>query len=155
MRSLRSWPSTLPTPSAIISPFSSSIHRTGAVKNISSDACKSKAALTCGSMSGNLPHSKSNCPPYFFGMFSISMKDESVGRTSLSERIKILDVVIGSNHFLIHPQTVGKKEGAPIIYNVVISFDSLSRDKGTYKNAVQSFGVMCCCQLACVLHVAT
>lgn len=49
-------------------------------------------------------------------MLSMSMKDESVGRTSLSERMNILDVVIGSNHFLIHPQTVGKNEGAPMIY---------------------------------------
>jgi len=31
------------------------------------------------------------------------------------ERMKILEVVIGSNHFLIQPQTVGKNAGAPII----------------------------------------
>ena len=52
------------------------------------------------------------------------MKAESVGRTSWDERIKILDVVIGSNHFLIHPQTVGKKAGAPMIY---YSFSSTFR----------------------------
>ena len=50
-----------------------------------------------------------------------------MGRTSLSERMKILDVVIGSNHFLIHPQTVGKNEGAPIIYIGVVSFSSPSK----------------------------
>ncbi len=35
--------------------------------------------------------------------------------------MKILEVVMGSNHFLIQPQTVGKKDGAPMIYT--ISFD--------------------------------
>ena len=29
--------------------------------------------------------------------------------------MKILDVVIGSNHFFIQPQTVGKNTGAPMI----------------------------------------
>ena len=29
--------------------------------------------------------------------------------------MNILEVVIGSNHFLIQPQTVGKNEGAPMI----------------------------------------
>ncbi len=28
---------------------------------------------------------------------------------------------MGSNHFLIHPQTVGKKEGAPMIWEFVSS----------------------------------
>ena len=68
-----------------------------------------------GSSCGIFPHSKSSCPPYFLGMFSISMKDDSVGRTSFGDRMKILEVVMGSNHFLIQPQTVGKKEGAPMI----------------------------------------
>lgn len=45
----------------------------------------------------------------------MSMKAVRVGSTSAAERMKILDVVIGSNHFLIQPQTVGKKDGAPII----------------------------------------
>lgn len=36
--------------------------------------------------------------------------------------MNILEVVIGSNHFLIHPQTVGKKEGAPMIYGVWSAF---------------------------------
>lgn len=29
--------------------------------------------------------------------------------------MKIFEVVMGSNHLLIQPQTVGKKEGAPMI----------------------------------------
>jgi hypothetical protein len=33
--------------------------------------------------------------------------------------MNIFDVVIGSNHFLIQPQTVGKKAGAPMIYEVL------------------------------------
>jgi len=45
----------------------------------------------------------------------MSMKDDSVGRTWCCERMKIFEVVIGSNHFFIQPQTVGKKEGAPMI----------------------------------------
>lgn len=46
----------------------------------------------------------------------MSIKAERVGRTSFSGMMNIFDVVIGSNHFLIQPQTVGKNEGAPIIY---------------------------------------
>lgn len=45
----------------------------------------------------------------------MSMKEVSVGKTSWVERMKILEVVMGSNHFLIQPQTVGKKDGAPMI----------------------------------------
>lgn len=45
----------------------------------------------------------------------MSIKAERVERTSFSGMMKILDVVIGSNHFLIQPQTVGKNDGAPII----------------------------------------
>ena len=33
--------------------------------------------------------------------------------------MKILEVVIGSNHFLIQPQTVGKNAGAPMIWKEV------------------------------------
>ena len=44
------------------------------------------------------------------------MNDESVGFTSLGVRMKIFDVVPGSNHRLIQLQTVGKNEGAPMIY---------------------------------------
>lgn len=47
----------------------------------------------------------------------MSIKAERVGRTSFSGMMKIFDVVIGSNHFLIQPQTVGKNEGAPITYD--------------------------------------
>ena len=65
-----------------------------------------------------MPHSKSRPPPYFWGILAMSMKAERVGRTSAAERMNILEVVMGSNHFLIQPQTVGKKDGAPIIYHV-------------------------------------
>ena len=44
------------------------------------------------------------------------MKAERVGLTCSWERMKILEVVIGSNHLLIQPHTVGKKEGAPMIW---------------------------------------
>jgi hypothetical protein len=43
------------------------------------------------------------------------MKEVRVGFTSVAERMKILEVVTGSNQRLIQPQTVGKKAGAPII----------------------------------------
>ena len=39
-----------------------------------------------------------------------------VDLTSEADRIKILDVVAGSNHFVMNPQMVGKKAGAPMIY---------------------------------------
>ena len=119
-RSCRSLPSMLPTPKAVISPSSfSSIQRTGAVRknfSVSGPGAKVRQSRTCGSSTGILPHSKSRRPPYFLGMFSMSMNCVRVGSTSLWERMKILEVVIGSNHFLIQPQTVGKKDGAPRIY---------------------------------------
>jgi hypothetical protein len=43
------------------------------------------------------------------------MKEVRVGFTSVAERMKILEVVTGSNQRLIQHQTVGKKAGAPII----------------------------------------
>jgi hypothetical protein len=43
------------------------------------------------------------------------MKEVRVGWTSAADRMKIFDVVTGSNQRLIQPQTVGKKPGAPII----------------------------------------
>lgn len=49
-------------------------------------------------------------------MFAMSMKAVRVGSTSWAERMKIFEVVMGSNHFLIQPQTVGKNAGAPIIW---------------------------------------
>lgn len=67
-----------------------------------------------GSRFGKFPYVKSSFPPYFFGILSTSMKEERVGRTSCWARINILEVVIGSNHFLTHPQTTGKNEGAPM-----------------------------------------
>ena len=44
------------------------------------------------------------------------MNDERVGLTSDGERMKILEVVTGSNQRFIQPQTVGKKAGAPMIW---------------------------------------
>ena len=113
------FPSRLPTPRAVISPSSpASIQRTGVVRNhfsVSEPGAMVKHCLTWGSSTGSFPHSKSSLPPYFLGMLSISMKLVSVGRTSWLDRMKILEVVMGSNHFLIQPQTVGKKDGAPMI----------------------------------------
>jgi hypothetical protein len=43
------------------------------------------------------------------------MKEVRVGSTSAAERMKIFEVVPGSNQRLIQLQTVGKNEGAPMI----------------------------------------
>jgi hypothetical protein len=43
------------------------------------------------------------------------MKDVRVGFTSAADRMKIFEVVPGSNQRLIQPQTVGKNAGAPMI----------------------------------------
>ena len=67
-----------------------------------------------GSSIGMSPNLKSSFPPYLIGMFSSSMYWSSVGLTSAAERMKILETVIGSNQRFTQPQTVGKKEGAPI-----------------------------------------
>jgi len=64
---------------------------------------------------GMSPNSNSSWPPYFFGMLTGSIKDSSVFFMSWWLRMKILEVVIGSNHFLIQDQTVGKNAGAPIM----------------------------------------
>ena len=40
----------------------------------------------------------------------------SVGWTSFEDNTKILETVTGSNHRLIQLQTVGKKDGAPMIW---------------------------------------
>jgi hypothetical protein len=48
-------------------------------------------------------------------MLDGSIKEVRVGSTSGAERMKIFEVVPGSNQRLIQPQTVGKNEGAPII----------------------------------------
>jgi len=72
-------------------------------------------------------------------------------------RMKILEVVIGSNHFLIQPHTVGKNAGAPIIWELlglVFNKENGFRRNGkredpctgeTYENPVEGFGIMCCC----------
>ena len=84
--SILCFPSMLPTPSAVISSSSpASIHLTGAVRNnlsVPGPADMLRQSLTCWSRSGNFPHSKSNPPPYFMGILSISMKEDSVGKTS-------------------------------------------------------------------------
>jgi hypothetical protein len=41
---------------------------------------------------------------------------DKVDVTSEADRIKILDVVAGSNHLVMKPQMVGKNAGAPMIY---------------------------------------
>lgn len=46
------------------------------------------------------------------------MKEDRVGFTSLEVRMKIFEVVPGSNQRLIQLQTVGKNDGAPMIYFV-------------------------------------
>jgi hypothetical protein len=48
-------------------------------------------------------------------MFSGSMYFSRVDFMSEAERMNILETVMGSNHRLIQPQTVGKKAGAPMI----------------------------------------
>jgi hypothetical protein len=48
-------------------------------------------------------------------MLDGSMNEVRVGCTSAADRMKILEVVPGSNQRLIQLQTVGKNEGAPII----------------------------------------
>lgn len=64
---------------------------------------------------GMSPHCQSSSPPYCLGMLVGSMKEVRVGFTSAADRMKILEVVTGSNQRLIQPQTVGKKLGAPMI----------------------------------------
>jgi hypothetical protein len=68
-------------------------------------------------MFGKSPHLKSRAPPYCEGMDSGSMNVSRVDLTSADERMKILDTVTGSNQRFIQFQTVGKKEGAPMILN--------------------------------------
>lgn len=73
------------------------------------------ALSNAGSNTGSIPYVKSNLPPYFFGIFSGSMYSSRLEVRVEEESMKILDTVIGSNHFLIQPHTVGKKDGAPMI----------------------------------------
>jgi hypothetical protein len=119
--SVRGFPSTLPTATASIEPSGSSRHLFGPrgmlVGAVPSEpgTFQSRAFCIAGSRLGRSPHAKLRVPPYFFGMFSTSIYLESVGRVSASERMKILETVMGSNHRLIQLQTVGKNPGAPII----------------------------------------
>lgn len=110
--SLRSFPPTLPTGKRL--PFS---HSTGPFIHLCCSPGPNSpiAAWSWGSSCGSIPKSQSRSPPYFFGMPLGSMKDVRVGLTSAAERMKILETVTGSNHLLIHDQTVGKNAGAPII----------------------------------------
>ena len=80
--------------------------------------------LIFGSKFGKSPNSKSRVPPYFRGISSTSTKLERVGNTSCWARMNILEVVMGSNHFLIQPQTMGKNEGAPMILDAHISISA-------------------------------
>lgn len=50
--------------------------------------------------------------------------------------MKIFEVVMGSNHFLIQPQTVGKKAGAPIIWETLVLILRVRISEETYKNPV-------------------
>lgn len=72
--------------------------------------------LVSSSNSGCMPNSHSWLPPNRFGRSSTSMNFVKVDATSAVDRMKILDVVAGSNHFVMNPQMVGKKAGAPMIY---------------------------------------
>lgn len=109
-----SFPAVLPT--ATVS-FLSTSKMTGPSVQPFSPPKSASVFLASESRFGNEPHCQSSCPPYCVGMPAGSMKEESVGVTSEAERMKILEVVTGSNQRLIQPQTVGKKYGAPIIYS--------------------------------------
>lgn len=61
-----------------------------------------------------MPKFQSRFPPNRFGMSSISIYLNRVGRTSAAGSIEIFDVVAASNHFVMKPQTMGKKDGAPM-----------------------------------------
>lgn len=58
------------------------------------------------------------------------MKASRVGIRSWWERMKILEVVMGSNQRLIQPQTVGKKAGAPIIYFSISTSSTMKFKRG-------------------------
>lgn len=71
--------------------------------------------------------------------------------------MKILEVVTGSNHFLIQLQTVGKKAGAPMI---LFSLCQRERQAGcmgncsTHKYPIQCLGIVGSCKRTSFLHVA-
>ena len=91
------------------------------------------------------------------------MNASSVGSRSWCERMKILEVVIGSNHRFIQPQTVGKKAGAPIICLCQSKFciqiklsilDMEGRRKGrTHEYPIQRLRVMGRSQRRSILHM--
>jgi len=88
-------------------------------------------------------------------MLAGSMNDSRVGSRSWWERMKIFEVVIGSNQRFIQPQTVGKKAGAPIICFQPLALDSgaLEEWDGTYKDSVQGFRVMSSSKRTSILHM--
>lgn len=67
------------------------------------------------SSTGSWPNSHWSFPPYATGKSSSLINVLSILAESVADKTCILDVVIGSNHFLIHPHTVGKYDGAPTI----------------------------------------
>ena len=103
------------TPTARITSFSSlETHLIGPCTH--SVSMSPNNCLVSSSNSGCIPNSHSWLPPNRFGRSSSSMYFVKVDVTSEADRIKILDVVAGSNHFVMNPQMVGKKAGAPMIY---------------------------------------
>ena len=119
-----------------------------------------------GSGRGSSPQEKGRVPPYFMGMLVGSMNDSRVDFMSCVERMKILEVVIGSNHFLIQDQTVGKKEGAPMIW-FMISLGSFQKvfgmigrmierstiEERTHKYSIQRLRIMRRSQCTSILHM--
>lgn len=104
-----------------------------------------------GSIVGTAPISRSKEPPYCLGILSGDMNCERVGRTSASDRMKILLTVIGSNHRLIQDHTVGKNDGAPTIYICEKGYrDMRSR---AHKDSIQCFWIMSCREDTRILHV--
>lgn len=89
----------------------------------------SSTVLSWGSSCGMSPNPNCSWPPYFLGMLTGSMKDSSVFFMSCELRMNILEVVIGSNHFLIQPHTVGKNAGAPIIWEGLVYVVAAARDE--------------------------
>lgn len=85
------------------------------------------------------------------------MKEESVGSISCWARMNILEVVMGSNHFLTQPQTTGKNEGAPITLNASRQYFCRTREAQlrAHKYPVQNFRVVSGGQCARLLHVAS
>src|SRR5271155_2118029 len=72
----------------------------------------STCAFTAASIDGGDGYSQSKFPPYSFGISSRSTKASSDPLASDRLRICIFATISGSNHRLIHPQTMGKNDGA-------------------------------------------